>query len=167
MLYRFHDLLYISVELYFGVIFYRSSFFMVQGDQEKVQGMVHGAEKSFCTGNTLMRLSGLNTCIRARFPNASDDAPHFPLTGPVTINVDTTNEDLPHGYKFELRRTSVCIQFPVLCMSKWLKEFCIVLVGLAMHENCLSHEFAKIPKFHLAFYKMLTACNTLKLNGVA
>ncbi|XP_021356772.1 uncharacterized protein LOC110452518 [Mizuhopecten yessoensis] len=90
------------------VINMESSFFMVQGDQEKVQNMLDSnvVKTTFCTGNTLARVSGLNTCVRAKFPNISDDAPLFPFTGPVSVNVETTNEDLPNGYKFQLKRTS-------------------------------------------------------------
>ncbi|XP_033737047.1 LOW QUALITY PROTEIN: uncharacterized protein LOC117325169 [Pecten maximus] len=89
------------------VINMESSFFMVQGDQEKVQNMLDNnvATMSFCTGNTLARISGLNTCIKAKFPNTSDDAPLFPFNGPVSVSVKTTNQDLPNGYQFQLKRT--------------------------------------------------------------
>ncbi|XP_069127420.1 uncharacterized protein [Argopecten irradians] len=94
------------------VINMESSFFMVQGDQEKVQNMLDSnvATVSFCTGNTLARISGLNTCIKAKFPNASDNAPLFPFTGPVSVGVEMTNQDLPNGYQFQLKRTATAEQ---------------------------------------------------------
>lgn len=65
---------------------------------------------SACTGNKLATITGLELCSDLSFPNASlvENAPYFPLTGPVNAGLTLHKRDKKMtGYKIEARSTHV------------------------------------------------------------
>ena len=62
-----------------------------------------------CSGDKLAKISGLELCGEVSYPNASlvENAPYFPLTGPVSASVILYKRDTLTGYKLEARSTHV------------------------------------------------------------
>lgn len=90
---------------------FRSSFFTVHRDIEREQQMITDNKKSSksCTGSKLAKITGIELCGELSYPNASlvENAPYFPLTGPVGASVILYKRDTLTGYKLEARSTHV------------------------------------------------------------
>ena len=67
-------------------------------------------EHSICSGVKFSYISGYELCGDLNFPNASlvENAPYFPLTGPVSAGLTLYKRDKQmKGYKIEARSTHV------------------------------------------------------------
>ena len=75
-----------------------------------------------CTGSKLAKITGLELCGVMEFPNASmkADAPYFPLTGPVSVEVAMFKRDTHKSYKIQSNLINVC--FSSLMMNFILME---------------------------------------------
>ena len=95
------------------ILNFRSSFFTVHQDKELEQKMItqNRQAMAFCSGEKVALITGLELCGELQFPNASlvDEAPYFPLTGPVSMAVSLHKRDTFTGYKFEARSIHVSI----------------------------------------------------------
>ena len=95
------------------ILNFRSSFFTVHQDKELEQKMItqNRQAMALCSGENVARITGLELCGELQFPNASlfDEAPYFPLTGPVSMTVSLNKRDTFTGYKFEARSIHVSI----------------------------------------------------------
>ncbi|KAI8787576.1 apolipophorin [Biomphalaria glabrata] len=82
----------------------KSQFFIVHNEVEKEQEMIKTNYKQYkwCT-----EILAVEFCGDVQFPNASTmaDAPYFPLTGPVKVNVMSFRKDTHTAYKFYAQRT--------------------------------------------------------------
>ena len=74
-------------------------------DTEKEQKMItdNRQTKEICSGKKLATITGLEMCGTLQFPNASlkADAPYFPLTGPVSMEIALFKRDSHKSYKLE------------------------------------------------------------------
>ncbi|XP_056009974.1 uncharacterized protein LOC125679922 [Ostrea edulis] len=88
----------------------KTAFFTVHRDAEKEQKMITKNRKTHktCTGSYLSKITGLKLCGEIQFPNASLEvnAPYFPLTGPVNIDLSLLKVDSHKSYNVEARFTS-------------------------------------------------------------
>ncbi|XP_056021701.1 uncharacterized protein LOC130054813 [Ostrea edulis] len=88
----------------------KTAFFTVHRDAEKEQKMITKNRQTHktCTGSRLSKVTGLKLCGEIQFPNASLDAnaPYFPLTGPVNIDLSLLKADSHKSYNIEARFTS-------------------------------------------------------------
>ncbi|XP_053394173.1 apolipophorins-like [Mercenaria mercenaria] len=104
------------------IIDVKTSFFFVYNDYEKEQNMIKDGqeEKSACTGDRLTRVAGVQFCASYSAPNASSkpDAPYFPFTGPVSFSVAMSKQDLPNGYKLEVKT----IKTPIQTLFRFLSD---------------------------------------------
>ncbi|XP_061171948.1 uncharacterized protein LOC133181472, partial [Saccostrea echinata] len=87
----------------------KTAFFTLHRDIEKEQKMITKNRQTHktCTGFKLAKITGLKLCGEIQFPNASleANAPYFPLTGPVNMDLSLVKEDLHKSYNVEARFT--------------------------------------------------------------
>ena len=99
---------------------FRSSFFTVHRELEREQKMVtqNRQTKKSCTGSTLAKVTGLELCGEISFPNASlvENAPYFPMTGPVNMGISIYKRDSLTGYKLQAKSTHVSSYMFVLLL---------------------------------------------------
>ena len=78
---------------------------------EKEQRMIVADryERSACTGDRVLKATGLVMCVGVSGPNAThrEYAPNFPLTGPMTVSVSMAKDDLPNGFRLEAKTIKV------------------------------------------------------------
>ncbi|XP_062612312.1 LOW QUALITY PROTEIN: uncharacterized protein LOC134274081 [Saccostrea cucullata] len=88
------------------IITVKSALFMVFKDQEKKQ--VPATEdivtKKFCSGHTIVQLTGLEVCGDIAHPSAKDDSPPFPLNGPAHGVLILHKRDTHKGYQLEIKK---------------------------------------------------------------
>ena len=94
---------------------------MVHNEMEKEQRMIVADryEKSTCSGEKVLKSTGLVLCVGVSGPNATakESAPSFPLTGPITMSVSVEKKDLPNGYRMEAKIITVMICLDVRKIS--------------------------------------------------
>lgn len=88
------------------IITFKSDFAIIQGDMVKTQKMIEDnrVNKNKCTGENFNKITGMKLCTQFQFANASmrRDAPYFPFTGPVMMQVELINQDAPEGYMMKM-----------------------------------------------------------------
>nr|XP_034313736.1 apolipophorins isoform X7 [Crassostrea gigas] len=84
----------------------RSELFLVFKDQEKKQ--VPASEdittRKFCSGHTIVQLTGLELCGDMMYPVSKDNALGFPLSGPTHSVVLLHKRDSHKGYQLEINQ---------------------------------------------------------------
>ena len=60
----------------------------------------------------------------ARDVSVKSDAPNFPLTGPVSFTVTMKKEDLPNGYKLEVKTIKVILMSEVANIANFIYFTC-------------------------------------------
>ncbi|XP_062611984.1 uncharacterized protein LOC134273790, partial [Saccostrea cucullata] len=87
----------------------KTAFFTLHRDAEKEQKMITKNRQTHktCTGLKLAKITGLRLCGEMQFPNASleANAPYFPLTGPMNMDLSLVKEDSHKSYNVEARFT--------------------------------------------------------------
>ena len=87
---------------------------MVYRDFEKEQKMLieNRHEATVCSGDKLLKVTGLEFCAEAYYPDSGDvkGAPSFPLTGPAGVSVFMYKRDIPNGYKMEAKTIKVILR---------------------------------------------------------
>ncbi|XP_052775371.1 uncharacterized protein LOC128213563 isoform X2 [Mya arenaria] len=82
----------------------QSSFFTIHRNGERKQNMItdNRRSKNLCTPDQVTTVMGVSLCLEVAYPNATlmSDAPHFPLTGPVSAGVYLYKDDSHTSYKF-------------------------------------------------------------------
>lgn len=93
---------------------------MVFKDQEKKQ--VPAADdivtRKFCSGHTIVRLTGLELCGDMAYPATKDSAPLFPLNGPAHTVLLLHKRDTHKGYQLEINQINVS-QLPASVSKTW------------------------------------------------
>ncbi|XP_041357844.1 uncharacterized protein LOC121374798 [Gigantopelta aegis] len=87
----------------------KTGFFSIHGDVEREEKLLDNKRKTIklCSGQRLAMLSGLETCAEFQYVNASyvEDAPYFPLTGPLSFELTLETRDTHSVYKLLAKRT--------------------------------------------------------------
>ena len=95
----------------FSFNYIRTAFFTVHRDVDKEQKMIttNRQTKRLCSGADLSKIVGLELCGELEFPNASmeENAPYFPLTGPVNMGLTLYKRDAHTGYRFQAKSIHV------------------------------------------------------------
>lgn len=82
---------------------YLSKFYIVHDSYEKEQKMIvaNRHENRACSGEGVSRVLGLELCTVLSFPNATTalTAPYFPFTGPSSLAITLTKQDVHSGYR--------------------------------------------------------------------
>ncbi|XP_062611985.1 uncharacterized protein LOC134273791, partial [Saccostrea cucullata] len=85
----------------------KTAFFTLHRDVEKEQKMITKNRQTLktCSGLNLAKITGLRLCGEMQFPNASleANAPYFPLTGPMNMDLSLVKEDSHKSYNVEAR----------------------------------------------------------------
>lgn len=101
----------LHLNTFFIVVVCRSDFAIIQGDMVKKQKMIEDnrVNKNKCTGENFNKITGMKLCTQFQFANASmrRDAPYFPFTGPVMMQVELINQDVPDGYMMRMHMNEV------------------------------------------------------------
>ena len=102
--------------------YFRTQFFIVHRNEEREQQMLtdNRKEVSKCMGGkTLEKLLGLRLCADVSYPSTSKaDAPHFPLTGPISASIALHKVDNHKSYDFEARLQTTKVRNEVFVPSK-------------------------------------------------